>query len=124
MEENDTPIGVLHKFLENVERMINMEPQGIEEYKPMMLKLKDWILYLQQQALKLNTSQSTQRSTAKLSEAEEQELAALKSEKAALMRDIEIQDAQLLQLLYQLRRLQFSMDGMDPTAYQRPTKSN
>jgi len=123
MEESDTPIGVLHKFLENVERMINMEPQGIEEYKPKMLKLKDWILYLQQQASNVKASQQTQRSSQKLAESEEQELTALKSERAALMRDVESQDAQLLQLLYQLRRLQFSMDGMDPTVYQRPTQS-
>lgn len=123
MEENDTPVGVLHKFLSNVEQMITMEPQAIEEYKPTVLKLKDWITYLQQQGEALNAKKATQQASTKLTDAEQQELASLKSEKAALLRDIENHDAQLLQLLYQLRRLQFSMDSMDPTAYQRPTKS-
>lgn len=122
MAENDHPILLLHKFLNNTEQMLYLEPKSLAEYKPLILQLKSSILTLQQQARNLNQQKDTTHHTHNRSSEEEHEILALKAEKEHLINSIENTDTELLKLLDQLRRLQFSLDAMDASAYQRPTK--
>jgi septal ring factor EnvC (AmiA/AmiB activator) len=122
MAENDHPVLLLHKFLANAERMLHLEPQSLADYKTQILALKSSIQAVEQHATQLEASNSSQDRPATLSHAEEQELRSLKEEKEQLVNGIGDMDAQLLKLLDQLRRLQFSLDGMDASAYQRPSK--
>jgi DNA topoisomerase IA len=122
METHDSPITVLHQLLANMDQMMSMDSQSLSEYKGLMLQLKGWVETLQRQASSIQDSSSTQQSGDKLSAAEQLELASLRAEKATLQSAMDVQDAKLLKLLAQLRRLQFSIDGMNASVYQRPVK--
>lgn len=122
MDETVSPIVLLQEFLHNAERMITMDAQSVSDYKGLTLELKSWVEQLEQQAVELNQDNADQGEPKQLNDAEIQELTELKAEKVSLLGSIEEKDAQLLKMLTQLRRIQFSIDAMDPSVYQRPMK--
>lgn len=122
MDETVSPIILLQEFMRNAERMITMDAQSVAEYKGLALELKGWVEQLEHHAKHLKQAETNTNTSQQLSDSEQQELAALKVEKSSLLTSIEEKDAQLLKLLTQLRRVQFSIDAMDPSVYQRPTR--
>lgn len=122
MATNDGPLIVLHQLLGSIEHMLSLDSLSASDYKADMLALKQHVLALQQEAAAIESQKQQAPTSSKMSEAELQELSQLRSYKATLERKMNDQDEQLLKLLSQLRRLQFSIDSMDPTAYQRPIK--
>lgn len=122
MDESVSPIVLLQEFIRNAERMVTMDPQSVSEYRGLALQLKGWVEQLELHASGINQDNSTQSQPRQLSDVEKQEVEALKAEKASLLSSIEEKDAQLLKMLTQLRRIQFSIDAMDPSVYQRPMK--
>lgn len=122
MDESVSPIVLLQEFIRNAERMVTMDPQSVSEYRGLALQLKSWVEQLEAHASDINQDISAQNQPRQLTDVEKQEVDSLKAEKASLLSSIEEKDAQLLKMLTQLRRIQFSIDAMDPSVYQRPMK--
>ena len=125
-EEQLGPIDTLHKLLDSLESLLLLDSHSLMEYKPLMLKVKAWLQILQssQSSFSATAHASSTRSTTvtylnNLTPEQNIEYEQLKAEKANLQSQLEELDSQLFALLSQLKRLQFTIDCVDPTSYQQ-----